>query len=170
MCRPSCRLRRKRGTKECLAEPDRDPGSRFRRQSRSRVQLAALFPDARPRRSSSRGPQLLQLSSECELQSQCAVGVSIGVIGTGNRGGALGLRWTHCGHAGLCGSGDPAKARALASNAGPGSTRVGSFDDAVSFGEVVFYTVRDVLPSPLLREPKGLFGKVVIDCSNSAIL
>jgi predicted dinucleotide-binding enzyme len=35
---------------------------------------------------------------------------------------------------------------------------------------VVLYTVRDVLPSALLQTPGVLAGKVVIDCTNNAIL
>lgn len=69
----------------------------------------------------------------------------------------------------LFGSRDAAKARRVAAD-GAASARAGSFDDAAAFGDVVLYTVRDVLPSQLLRHSQVLAGKVVIDCNNSAIL
>jgi predicted dinucleotide-binding enzyme len=66
----------------------------------------------------------------------------------------------------LFGSRDAAKAKDAAS----GSGRSGDFDDAAAFGSVVLYTVRDVLPFKLLRAPESLTGKILIDCTNSAIL
>lgn len=95
--------------------------------------------------------------------------MKIGIIGTGNMGRALGLRWAHGGHHVLFGSRDLRKAKAVAAS-GPSSTQAGDFDAAAAFGEVVLYTVRDVLPSSLLREPQALASKIVIDCNNSAIL
>jgi 8-hydroxy-5-deazaflavin:NADPH oxidoreductase len=95
--------------------------------------------------------------------------MKIGIIGTGNMGSALGLRWARAGHQVLFGSRDLSKARAVAA-AGSGSAQAGDFEDAAAFGEVVLYTVRDVLPSKLLRDPQVLFGKIVIDCNNSDIL
>lgn len=95
--------------------------------------------------------------------------MKIGIIGTGNMGRALGLGWARAGHEVLFGSRDLAKGKAVAAN-GSGSTRAGDFDAAAAFGEVVLYTVRDVLPSNLLREPTALDGKIVIECNNGAIL
>jgi predicted dinucleotide-binding enzyme len=95
--------------------------------------------------------------------------MKIGVIGTGNMGRTLGLHWARGGHEVLFGSRDPSKAKAVAES-GPASSQAGDFDAAAAFGEVVLYTVRDVLPSSLLRQAQPLAGKVVIDCSNSAIL
>jgi 8-hydroxy-5-deazaflavin:NADPH oxidoreductase len=34
---------------------------------------------------------------------------------------------------------------------------------------VILYTVRDILPSTLLRQPQVLSGKIVIDCNNSEV-
>jgi NADP oxidoreductase coenzyme F420-dependent len=92
--------------------------------------------------------------------------LKIGIIGTGNMGRALGTGWVQAGHEVLFGSHDLAKAR----NAAGDSAKSGDFDDAAAFGAVVLYTVRDVLPSKLLRAPKALAGKILIDCTNSAIL
>ncbi|PYK54568.1 MAG: F420-dependent NADP oxidoreductase [Verrucomicrobia bacterium] len=93
----------------------------------------------------------------------------IGIVGTGNMGQALGLRWARAGHEVLFGSRDLKKAKAIAAD-GSVSTQAGDFDAAAAFGEVVLYTVRDYFPSQLLKEPQALSGKIVIDCNNSAIL
>jgi 8-hydroxy-5-deazaflavin:NADPH oxidoreductase len=90
----------------------------------------------------------------------------IGIIGTGSMGSALGLRWSQVGHDVLFGSRDRSKAEAMAAQAG-GHAHAGDFDAAAAFGDVVLYTVRDVFPSRLLREPQALSGKAVIDCNNS---
>ncbi|MBV8279406.1 MAG: NAD(P)-binding domain-containing protein, partial [Verrucomicrobia bacterium] len=92
--------------------------------------------------------------------------MKIGIIGTGNMGKALGAGWACAGHDVLFGSRDPAKAK----DATAGLAKSGDFDQAAAFGEVVLYTVRDVLPSKLLRAPQSLAGKIVIDCTNNAIL
>jgi 8-hydroxy-5-deazaflavin:NADPH oxidoreductase len=95
--------------------------------------------------------------------------MKIGIIGTGNMGRALGLRWARGGHEVLFGSRDRSKAEAVAAGS-PGSARAGDFDAVAAFGDVVLYTVRDVFPSSLLRHPQVLDGKIVIDCNNSTIL
>jgi predicted dinucleotide-binding enzyme len=95
--------------------------------------------------------------------------MKIGIIGTGNMGRALGLRWAHRGHEVLFGSRDPGKAKAIAESS-PGSVLAGDFDAAAVFGDVVLYTIRDHMPSSVLRDPQALSGKIVIDCNNSAIL
>ena len=93
----------------------------------------------------------------------------IGIIGTGNMGRALGLRWARGGHDVLFGSRELSKAETIAAS-GPDSTQAGDFDAAAAFGDVVLYTVRDVFPSSLLGKPQALAGKILIDCNNSAIL
>jgi predicted dinucleotide-binding enzyme len=92
--------------------------------------------------------------------------MKIGIIGTGNMGQALGTGWAQAGHDVLFGSRDPAKAKDAAGE----FAQSGNFDDAAAFGSIVLYTVRDVLPSNLLRTPETLAGKIVIDCTNNAIL
>src|SRR5678815_4335674 len=91
----------------------------------------------------------------------------IGIIGTGPMGRTLGAGWARGGHAVLFGSRDPAKAQAIAVES---SAQAGDTDAAAAFGDVVLYTVRDVLPAALLRRPRALDGKIVIDCNNSAVL
>jgi 8-hydroxy-5-deazaflavin:NADPH oxidoreductase len=95
--------------------------------------------------------------------------MKIGIIGAGNMGRALGLGWARVGHEVFFGSRDLNKARAIAAD-GPGLTRVGDFDAAAAFGEVILYTIRDRFPSSALKDQQSLSGKIVIDCNNSAIL
>jgi 8-hydroxy-5-deazaflavin:NADPH oxidoreductase len=95
--------------------------------------------------------------------------MKIGIIGTGNMGRALGLRWARGGHDVLFGSQDLIKAKAIAVE-GSASTQAGDFDAAAAFGEVILYTIRDRFPSSVLKEPQALSGKIVVDCNNSAIL
>ena len=95
--------------------------------------------------------------------------MKIGIIGTGNMGRALGLRWAHAGHEVFFGSRDLGKAKAIA-DSHSGSVRAGDFDAAAAFGDVILYTIRDRFPSNLLKDPQTLSGKIVIDCNNSAML
>jgi predicted dinucleotide-binding enzyme len=92
--------------------------------------------------------------------------MKIGIIGTGNMGRTLGVRWARAGHEVFFGSRDLDKAKAAATTASP-SAHAGDFDAAAAFGDVIVYTVRGVLPSRLLRDPRALAGKIVIDCNNS---
>lgn len=91
--------------------------------------------------------------------------MNIGILGAGNMGGALGARWAG-GHSVLFSSRDPGKAEAAAARAA-GGARAGDFDEAAAFGDVVLHTVRGIFPSALLRDPRALAGKVVIDCNNT---
>jgi 8-hydroxy-5-deazaflavin:NADPH oxidoreductase len=62
--------------------------------------------------------------------------MNIGIVGTGQMGRALGLRWAGAGHRVLFGSRDLNKAKAVAASA-PGRAEAGDFDAAAAFGEVV---------------------------------
>lgn len=93
--------------------------------------------------------------------------MKIGIIGTGRMGRALGVRWARAGHRVLFGSRDRSKAGAVAESCGAES---GDFDAAVELGDAVLYTVREALPSSLLRNPRALAGKILIDCNNTAVL
>lgn len=92
--------------------------------------------------------------------------MQIGIIGTGNMGRTLGLRWAAVGHRVLFGSRDARKAQAAAQQAGA-PARAGDPDDAAAFGQVLLYTARGAMPTTLLRAPEALVGKIVIDCNNS---
>jgi 8-hydroxy-5-deazaflavin:NADPH oxidoreductase len=92
--------------------------------------------------------------------------MKIGIIGSGNMGRALGLRWARNGHDVLFGSRDRGKAEKIAVQGGQ-RARFGGLDEAAAFGEVILYTVRDVFPSSLLNNASALTGKIVVDCNNS---
>ena len=89
----------------------------------------------------------------------------IGIVGTGNMGRSLGILWSERGHDVLFGSREVDKARQAADLARHG-TQAGDNDAAVSFGDVVFWGVRDVPVAEVLRNPSALDGKVVMDCNN----
>lgn len=95
--------------------------------------------------------------------------MKIGIIGTGNMGRTLGVRWARAGHQVFFGSRDLGKAEAAAAECA-GSAQAGDVDAAARFGDVVLYTVRAHFPSRVLKNPGALSGKIVIDCNNSAIL
>lgn len=91
----------------------------------------------------------------------------IGILGSGNIGGALGKTWADAGHAVMfSGSRDQAKLEALAQEAGQRASW-GTLEEAAAFGEVLLLAllwpqVLDALPrlAPLLER------KVLIDASN----
>ena len=90
----------------------------------------------------------------------------IGIIGSGNIGGAVGLQWAKAGHEILFSSRHPEELTDLVEQAGP-RTRAGLPAEAAEFGEVVLVAVPyAAMPqvgadySPLMQ------GKVVIDCGN----
>lgn len=91
----------------------------------------------------------------------------IGIVGTGNMGRSLGILWAERGHEVLFGAREVDKAKSAADLAGR-DTRSGTNDEAAQFGEVIFYSVRDV-PSAIFGTKDVLDGKVVIDCNNRPI-
>ena len=90
--------------------------------------------------------------------------MKIAILGAGNMGRTLGVRWARAGHDVRFGARDATQAAAAAQLAG---AQAGSLDEAAAFGDVILYTARGVPPAQLLRDPHLLDGKVVIDCNNS---
>src|SRR6185503_20506516 len=66
--------------------------------------------------------------------------MKIGIIGTGEIGGALARHWGAAGHELLISSRHPEQLRALARELGP-NVRVGTPREAAAFGEVVLVSV-----------------------------
>jgi predicted dinucleotide-binding enzyme len=92
--------------------------------------------------------------------------VNIGIIGSGNVGGTLGMAWAGRGHQILFSySRDPKKLEALAASAGQ-SARAGSPAEAAQFGEVVVLAPPWPVVDDALQAAGSLAGKVVIDCTN----
>ena len=92
--------------------------------------------------------------------------VKIGVIGTGDIGGALARHWAKAGHQLLISSRHPEQLQALATELGP-NVKVGTPREAAAFGEVVLVSV------PYHATPKvgrdfaaARKGKVVLDTGN----
>ena len=90
----------------------------------------------------------------------------IGIIGSGNIGGAVGLQWAEAGHEILFASRHPEELTELVEQAGS-RARAGLPAEAAAFGEIVLIAVPyAALPqvgqdfAPLMQ------GKVVIDCGN----
>jgi predicted dinucleotide-binding enzyme len=90
----------------------------------------------------------------------------IGIIGSGNMGGAVGLQWARAGHEVLFSSRNPTDLNELVGAAGA-RARSGYPSDAASFGEVVFIAVPyGALPEVGRDNASLMEGKVVIDCGN----
>lgn len=90
----------------------------------------------------------------------------IGIIGSGNIGGAVGLKWAEAGHEILFSSRHPEELTELVERAGP-RARAGLPAEAASFGEVVLIAVPYAALPQVGRDHAPLMqGKVVIDCGN----
>jgi predicted dinucleotide-binding enzyme len=101
--------------------------------------------------------------------------MNIGIIGTGNMGRTLGLLWAELGHQVLFGARTPDSARAaLAIGDRLGATArarmsAGTNDEAAAFGELVYYSPRDVAPAAVLSSASLLDGKIVVDSTNGPV-
>lgn len=96
--------------------------------------------------------------------------MNVGIIGTGNMGRTLGCGWAVQGHAVFFGArdGDAARhAAELARAAGAREVHFGNNREAAAFGEVLFYSPRDVAPATVVGDDLSVFdGKVVVDPNN----
>ena len=92
--------------------------------------------------------------------------IKIGIIGSGNIGGAIGKLWAKAGHEILFASRNPGELAGLVAEAGP-KTRAGTPKEAAAFGPVVFLAVPYAAVPQIGRDFGAILkGKVVIDCSN----
>lgn len=90
----------------------------------------------------------------------------IGIIGSGNIGGAVGLRWAEAGHEILFSSRHPEELTDLVQRAGA-TARAGLPREAAEFGDIVLIAVPyAALPQVGRDYASALQGKVVIDCGN----
>jgi predicted dinucleotide-binding enzyme len=90
----------------------------------------------------------------------------IGIIGTGNIGGALAEHWAKAGHELLISSRHPDELKPLAAKLGP-RVRVGTPREAAAFGDVVLISVPyKALPQVGNDFAKELSGKVVLETGN----
>ena len=92
--------------------------------------------------------------------------LKIGIIGSGNIGGSVGVLWAQAGHQVFFSSRHPEKLGELARKAGP-TAKVGYPKDAAEFGDVIFLAVPYHAMPEVGKELSPLIqGKVVIDCGN----
>jgi NADPH-dependent F420 reductase len=93
--------------------------------------------------------------------------MDIGIIGSGNVGGTLGLRWAAKGHKILFASRDPQseKSQALVAKCGP-DARTGSSAEAASASDVLLLATPWPATEEALRSAGDLSGKIVIDATN----
>lgn len=92
--------------------------------------------------------------------------MKIGIIGTGDIGGALARHWGAAGHELLISSRHPQQLQALAREIGP-NVKVGTPREAAAFGEVVMLAVPySALPQVGRDYAAELKGKVVMDAGN----
>jgi 8-hydroxy-5-deazaflavin:NADPH oxidoreductase len=92
--------------------------------------------------------------------------VNIGIIGSGNVGGTLGMTWAGRGHQILFSySRDPKKLEGLVASAGPNAS-AGSPAEAAQFGEVIVLAVPWPVVDDALHAVGSLAGKILIDCTN----
>jgi predicted dinucleotide-binding enzyme len=90
----------------------------------------------------------------------------IGVIGSGNVGGAIGTLWVKAGHEVMFSSLDLEHDRKLAAGIGAGA-RAGTPKEAAAFGEVLFFAVPyRALPGLGRDLAAGIKGKIVLDACN----
>jgi len=92
--------------------------------------------------------------------------MNIGIIGSGNIGGALGPLWARAGHDVFYSSRHPSELRALVERSGP-RARAGSIEEAARFGAAVLLAVPyGALPELGPRIAPLLAGKLVLDAGN----
>ena len=92
--------------------------------------------------------------------------MKIGIIGTGNIGGALARLWVKAGHEVLISSRHPQQLQALAQELGP-RARAGTPQEAAAFGEVVLISVPYAATPQIGNDYAAeLAGKVILDTGN----
>jgi len=90
----------------------------------------------------------------------------IGIIGTGNIGGALARHWVAAGHEVLMSSRHPEELEPLAAELGP-RARAGTVAEAAAFGDVILLSVPYAAVPEIGRDhADALRGKIVLDTSN----
>lgn len=109
---------------------------------------------------------LLALAAMPTLFAQAGRRYNIGIIGSGNMGGAVGKRWAEAGHQVLFSSRNPDQLTDLVEAAGF-NARAGTPAEAAAFGEVVFIAVPyGALPQIGADYAAAMAGKIVIECGN----
>lgn len=92
--------------------------------------------------------------------------MKIGIVGTGNIGGALATHWAKAGHELIISSRHPEELQELAKSLGP-KVRVGTPGEAAKFGDVVVLSVPYKATPDVGRDLASIWkGKIVLDTGN----
>lgn len=89
----------------------------------------------------------------------------IGIVGSGNMGRALGVRFAKNGHEVFFGGRNTNTAQQAADRAGE-KAKAGSIDDAAQFGTIVIWTPRERDPAKVMSDVELLRRKIVVDLNN----
>ncbi|MDH4110805.1 MAG: NADPH-dependent F420 reductase [Gammaproteobacteria bacterium] len=109
---------------------------------------------------------VLVSSAVLPLSARAQDKMKIGVIGSGNVGGAIGASWVRAGHEVMFSSRHIENDRKLAADLG-GGARAGTPREAAAFGDVILVAVPYRALPDIGRDMADLVdGKVVIDASN----
>jgi 8-hydroxy-5-deazaflavin:NADPH oxidoreductase len=109
---------------------------------------------------------LMPLSQAQGVEAPPAKTVKIGIIGTGDIGGALARHWAKAGYELLISSRHPEQLQALATELGP-KVKVGTPREAAAFGDVVLVSVPYHATAQVGRDyATELKDKVVLDTGN----
>jgi len=108
----------------------------------------------------------LSVVATSAIAAESAAPLKIGIVGTGNIGGALAKHWAKAGHELVISSRHPEELQALAKSLGP-KVRVGTPLEAAQFGDVVLLSVPYKATPQLGRDLQSeLKGKIVLDTGN----
>lgn len=92
--------------------------------------------------------------------------MKIGIVGTGNIGGALATHWAKAGHELVISSRHPEELQELAKSLGP-KVRVGTPSEAAKFGDIVVLSVPYKATPDVGRDLASVWkGKIVLDTGN----
>ncbi|HKU15622.1 MAG TPA: NADPH-dependent F420 reductase [Steroidobacteraceae bacterium] len=108
----------------------------------------------------------VSLPAVAQDKAQPGAPLKIGIIGTGNIGGALATHWAKAGHELLISSRHPEELQDLAKSLGP-KVRVGTPREAAQFGDVILLSVPYKATPDIGRDlASELKGKVLLDTGN----
>ncbi len=98
--------------------------------------------------------------------AESAAPLKIGIVGTGNIGGALAKHWAKAGHELVISSRHPEELQSLAKSLGP-KVRVGTPLEAAQFGDVILLSVPYKATQQVGRDLASAWqGKIVLDTGN----
>jgi len=109
---------------------------------------------------------LLCAAAFCVPLSAAEAPLKIGIVGTGNIGGALATHWAKAGHELVISSRHPEELQALAKSLGP-KVRVGTPSEAAKFGDVILLSVPYKATPQVGRDLANDWkGKILLDTGN----